>query len=686
MPFEKIAVSLKWSEEIWIVLLQSVLIGKAREIYSALPIEQSARYTVVKESILKAYELVPKVCRQKFRSTSKRNKQTFVEFARDKELVFDRWCASQNVDGDFANLRQLLLVEEFKNCLSNEVKTYLDEHEAETLQQAAVLADEYTLTHQRVFSPKLEVADPKSHPPPPSRNSNGLGQGQGSRYYLRNQDQGDSTNKGNRLCSGPTCHYCKRKGHIMSECQALEKKEKTQKTDLVVTKSDLQKSQSPLTGQKSEDNDFKPFISEGRVSLVGMDASNGINILRDTGASQSLLVKDVLPLNEQSFMGSSVLIQGIKSGVACVPLHVVDLQSSLVSGPVMVGIGASLSVQGVSLILGNDLAGDRVMADPCVSPKPCLSVVSDDCSNEMSEVFPVCAVTRAMAKQNHIEKSTMAPTSSIDSAMPCNRQQPPEISCKSVGNESCVTPATGPPLTRKQLIYDQQADPELRAIVQHAGEEHEVRDSPVSYFIKGGVLMRKWRSPIVPSSDEWETTYQIVEPQNCRAEVMKLARSSPLAGHLGVGKTCSRILSHFYWPGIRSYVRKFCRECHVCQVVGNPNQKNPIAPLKPIPAFTEPFSRVMIDCVGPLPKSKAGNQYLLTVMCTLTRYPEAVPLRNIKAKTIVKALVKFFTLFGLPQAIQSDQGSCLVFSSKYCTSWKFSSLSPVPIIHNFREL
>lgn len=146
-------------------------------------------------------------------------------------------------------------------------------------------------------------------------------------------------------------------------------------------------------------------------------------------------------------------------------------------------------------------------------------------------------------------------------------------------------------------------------------------------------------------------------PQNCRIEVMKLAHSGPLAGHLGVNKTCSQILSHFYWPRIWSDMRKFCREWHVCQMVGNPNQKNPIAPLRPTPVFTEPFSKVMIDCVGPLPKTKAGNQYLLTIMCTLTHFPEAVLLRNIKAKTIVKALVKFFTLFGLPQVIQSDQGS-----------------------------
>ena len=44
-------------------------------------------------------------------------------------------------------------------------------------------------------------------------------------------------------------------------------------------------------------------------------------------------------------------------------------------------------------------------------------------------------------------------------------------------------------------------------------------------------------------------------------------------------------------------------------------------------------------------------------MCLLTRFPEAIPLRNIKAPKIAKALIKFFTLFGLPKSVQSDQGS-----------------------------
>ena len=82
--------------------------------------------------------------------------------------------------------------------------------------------------------------------------------------------------------------------------------------------------------------------------------------------------------------------------------------------------------------------------------------------------------------------------------------------------------------------------------------------------------------------------------------------------------------------------------------------------MRPIPAFDEPFNQVLIDCVGPLQQTKTGNQYILTIMCASTRFPEAISLRNIRAATIVKHLIKFFMLVGLPKTVQSDQGSNFV--------------------------
>ena len=56
-----------------------------------------------------------------------------------------------------------MLVEEFKRCIQSDVKTFLDEKQVETLEEAARLADDYYLTHKVSF-----IAKPKptsSHPP-----------------------------------------------------------------------------------------------------------------------------------------------------------------------------------------------------------------------------------------------------------------------------------------------------------------------------------------------------------------------------------------------------------------------------------------------------------------------------------------------------------------------------------------
>ena len=66
--FEKVVDSLNWPKESWVLLLQSVLVDKAQEIYGSLSVEQSSNYEHVKEAILKAYELVPEAYRQKFRN------------------------------------------------------------------------------------------------------------------------------------------------------------------------------------------------------------------------------------------------------------------------------------------------------------------------------------------------------------------------------------------------------------------------------------------------------------------------------------------------------------------------------------------------------------------------------------------------------------------------------------------
>ena len=106
--------------------------------------------------------------------------------------------------------------------------------------------------------------------------------------------------------------------------------------------------------------------------------------------------------------------------------------------------------------------------------------------------------------------------------------------------------------------------------------------------------MRKWRPPDAPANEEWGVVHQIVVLPNYRKEILNLAHGSAMVGHLGINKTYHKILTHFYWPGLKKDVVQFCRLCHVCQLVGKPNQSVPVAPLQPIPVCGEPFSHTVL--------------------------------------------------------------------------------------------
>jgi len=144
-----------------------------------------------------------------------RNRHTlYVEFGREKEMLFDRWCLSKNVNKEYVQLRQLVLIENFKNCLPTELKTYIVEQMEESLQEAAVLVDDYALTHKPVFNhsgdgqPRTVT---KSNPRTVSASSGG------------SQTSGSNSSnllvcRSPRFSTGPTCYYCKKKGHVMSKC------------------------------------------------------------------------------------------------------------------------------------------------------------------------------------------------------------------------------------------------------------------------------------------------------------------------------------------------------------------------------------------------------------------------------------------------------------------------------------
>ena len=56
---------------------------------------------------------------------------------------------------------------------------------------------------------------------------------------------------------------------------------------------------------------------------------------------------------------------------------------------------------------------------------------------------------------------------------------------------------------------------------------------------------------------ELSSTRMSSRPKSYRQEILSMAHATPLSGHMGVTKTCQKILNHFYWLSLRKDVANF---------------------------------------------------------------------------------------------------------------------------------
>ena len=70
--------------------------------------------------------------------------KTRVDFARERENLFNRWCHSKEIGQDLKELKQMVLLEEFKDKVRPDIRSHLDEQKGAELKKA----DDYALTHK----------------------------------------------------------------------------------------------------------------------------------------------------------------------------------------------------------------------------------------------------------------------------------------------------------------------------------------------------------------------------------------------------------------------------------------------------------------------------------------------------------------------------------------------------------
>ncbi|CAM4612755.1 unnamed protein product [Leuciscus chuanchicus] len=181
-------------------------------------------------------------------------------------------------------------------------------------------------------------------------------------------------------------------------------------------------------------------------------------------------------------------------------------------------------------------------------------------------------------------------------------------------------------------------------------------DQPLSYPYFAILKDKLYR--VTQDAQSKQDTTQLLIPKSRREMLFQAAHCNPMAGHLGQTATLNRLMARFFWPGIHENVRKWCASCRECQLVNPP--ANPKAPLCPLPLMQVPFERIGMDLIGPLERSARGHRFALVLVDYATRYPEAVPLRTISAKSVASALFQLISRVGIPKEILTDQGTAFM--------------------------
>jgi len=233
--------------------------------------------------------------------------------------------------------------------------------------------------------------------------------------------------------------------------------------------------------------------------------------------------------------------------------------------------------------------------------------------------------------------------------------------CAAVRTRAMVAKESKPPKPLKvKSVPGLNIGPEELKVKQKADESlkkyRELVDKPIEdgkqqFFEKKGILYcryfgRRGEDAIV----------QLVVPKELREKVVSLAHDTLLARHRGPAKTLSRVQQEFYWPGVHEFVTRYVASCDLCQRNVSKGTVSK-APLGRLPLVKTPFSVVCVDIVGPISPPLEGFQYILTTVDMCIRFPEAIPLKDIRTSTVAEALLNMFSTVRLPHRIHSDRGS-----------------------------
>lgn len=179
-------------------------------------------------------------------------------------------------------------------------------------------------------------------------------------------------------------------------------------------------------------------------------------------------------------------------------------------------------------------------------------------------------------------------------------------------------------------------------------------------------------------SYRWKYVAPVIE----RREIIQKIHEE---AHLGFVKTLAKVRERHYWPRLAADVKRFCSQCEVCRESKIPNLN--VQPMCGKPKLcSRPWELISMDFLGPYPRTKRGNVWLLVVSDFFSKFVLIQCLRSATAiATCAFVENTVFNVFGAPRICITDNAT--VFKSELfqkllnnysVTHWPLAVYHPSP--------
>lgn len=177
---------------------------------------------------------------------------------------------------------------------------------------------------------------------------------------------------------------------------------------------------------------------------------------------------------------------------------------------------------------------------------------------------------------------------------------------------------------RSQIVAALQEDANFREIY----ESVKINGPSDHYQLINGILYYK----------NYNNRLRLVIPQTLVADLIKAYHDSPYAIHSGATRTYKKLARKYYWSFMKKDVQKYVNSCLAC-ATRKPSNQPKVGSMIPH-EITEPFEKVYMDFLGPLPSSYPGQfQYIMVLVDQATKFLICQPARSANAETLAKFLL-----------------------------------------------